>query len=176
MVQQINTIFKGEFAITNEDKYEKYYDTASVFHKAAMRQNQGCDDGEGDIDSLDSENESQLVSLSMIQGVNEDQEISASLVNEFKIKAKKMSTPMQNMIFLPNQIQNRGMSLRESRLGENSNNYKHANYESSETPNAVLTTQGNQEANNNRLAPTNSKLIENTNNQRVKMINQINVQ
>ena len=72
-----------------------------------MEQNKGKgsnDSAEGDLGSFDSENDSQsvTVSFSMIQGMNEDQELSTSFVNEFKIKSKKMSTPMQNMIFLPN--------------------------------------------------------------------------
>ena len=91
-----NKIFKGEFAITNEDKYEKYYDTAVVI--VAKTESMG----DADLGSDDSDAESNMVSLSAIQGVNDgDEDISASLVNEFHIKAKKMSTPNDNMRFLP---------------------------------------------------------------------------
>ena len=126
--RDLNTIFKGEFALTNDDQYEKYYD------KAIHPGNSEC---EADLGSMDSDTDSQLVSLSEIKGIIEDyNESSTSLVNEFKIKAKKTSTPMQNMLFLPYQTGKSGVSIRTSRLGETSPKQQHpiANnfYESTE--------------------------------------------
>ena len=43
--------------------------------------------------------------------------MSTSLVNEFKIKAKKSSTPTQNMLFLPSNTGKSGVRIRTSRLG-----------------------------------------------------------
>lgn len=53
-----NTLFKGEYALSNSDAYEKYYDEEEI--KAANA-------GEADVGSdLDSEAESHIESLSMI--------------------------------------------------------------------------------------------------------------
>ena len=81
---------------------------------------------EADLGSLDSDTESQCVSLSGIQGVNDDyDEVSTSLVNEFKIKAKKTSTPTQNMLFLPQLSSKSGVRIRTSRLGCGSDGQNH---------------------------------------------------
>lgn len=107
-----NTIFKGEFALSNDDKYIMYYENGT-----AVKNGQEAE--EADLGSVDSDAESQFVSLSGIHGVHEMyDEDSASFVNEFKIKTRKICSPMQNMVFLPQNHKQTGVRIRMSRLGD----------------------------------------------------------
>ena len=111
-MQDHNILFKGEFALTNDDQYEKYYDSAADGQRGAANSA-----GEADLGSLESDSESQMVSLSMIQGVDEEQDMSTSLVDEFKIKAKKASSLKEQMLFLSPLTGRSGVRCRTSRLG-----------------------------------------------------------
>ena len=73
--------------------------------------------GEADLGSLESDSESQMVSLSIIQGVDEENDMSASLVDEFKIKAKKERSLKEKMLFLSPLTGRSGVRCRTSRLG-----------------------------------------------------------
>lgn len=123
----MNTIFKGEYAIKSDAG--RYHNMEKGVDYAASSE------GEGDIGSIDSDSESKFVSLSAIEQ-RESEEIDEdgvgnSVVNEFQIKTRKISTPSQNMHFLPECImKGKHVRLGMSRLGEPVNINDNANFES----------------------------------------------
>ena len=60
-----------------------------------------------------------MVTLSVINGMlaQDGDEVSTSLVNELKIRKKRECSLRENMIFLPENMKEHGMRLRQSRLG-----------------------------------------------------------